>query len=316
MLNKTIRILNFDNSILKQNVLLSRYKHAVIDLKDIAPKARHWTDSKTRSLIETRIVNSAEDSITFIGSGDFHHISEILINRFDQPISVIVFDFHPDWTVWPPRFSCGSWVNEILKKKNVSKLVLIGTSSNDISNFNIQTGNLSSLKNDRVEIYPYTHQSSLAFFKKIPPNASMEINRGVLFNRIFWNELKDKNLAGFIQTLLNRIPAKKVYISIDKDCLNNNYAITNWEEGKLSLEELLLMLKLIKQNMDIIGLDICGDYSPVSIQGGIKRIISRLDHPKDIKANELEDSAITAINEDTNLKILQCLNKEGATNAL
>ncbi|MFH0791318.1 MAG: arginase family protein [Candidatus Omnitrophota bacterium] len=312
MLNKTIRILNFDNSILKQSILFSQYEHTVIDFKDFAPKARHWTDSKTRSLIEKRVVNSAKDSITFIGSGDFHHISEILISRFDQPISVIVFDAHPDWAGLSPQFSCGSWLNEILKKETIVKLVLMGISSDDISGFNIQTGNLNSLKNDRVEIYPHTHRPSTTFLKKIPPNASIGINRGVLFNRIFWNELKDKNLAGFIQTLLNRIPAKKVYISIDKDCLNNNHAITNWEEGKLSLEELLLMLRLIKQNMDIIGLDICGDYSPVSIQGGIKRIISRLDHPKDIKADELEDYVITAINQDTNLKILQCLSEEKA----
>lgn len=308
MLSKTIRILNFDDSILKQKNLLKQYKAEVIDLKGLAPKARYFLNAEARSLIESRIKSSSGDPITFLGSGDFHHISEILISQFIEPISCISFDFHPDWEIAPPRFGCGSWVSEVLRKKNILKFILVGASSNDLDSFHIQNGNLDSLKDDRVEIYPYAHQASLTFFKKIPRNVSIGVLDGVLFERIYWHELKDRNLNEFFPSVLRRMPQKKVYISIDKDCLKNGFSLTNWEEGMLSLDELLLMLKLIKDNLDIVGVDITGDYSPIVVEGLIKKAASYFDHPKKLKAKILPEAAVTAINEDTNLKIMRLLN--------
>jgi len=307
VLNKQIRILNFDDSVIKQKNLFSQYENNILDLKDIGPQARYWMNAQYRSLIERRISNSAKDSVAFLGSGDFHHISELLISQFSEPISVIIFDFHPDWDVLPPRLGCGSWVSEVLKKKNVLKVILLGVSSGDINSFDIQTGNLDSLRNDRVEIYPYAHKPSKAFLKKIPKNISVTVNNGVFFSTIYWKELKNVNLADFFPQILNRIPTKNIYISIDKDCLKGNYALTNWEEGCLSLEELLLIIKLIKENLDIVGLDIIGDHSKICIENRFKRILSYLDHPRNLISNKFSESAITAINENTNLKILESL---------
>jgi hypothetical protein len=308
MLNKSLRILNFDDSILKQENLLSRYEKDILDFKDLSSQARCWVNIKTRGIIEKRIYGSAKNSITFLGSGDFHHISEILISQFHEPMCVIVFDFHPDWAILPPRFGCGAWVSQILKKKNISKIILVGVSSQDISSFDIQAGNLDSLKSDRVEIYPYAHQPSLTFLKKIPQNISLGIKNGVFFNKVYWQELKDKNLREFFLSLLKRLPTRNAYISIDKDCLRKDFALTNWEEGRLTLEELLLMLKLIKENLNIIGLDIVGDHSRICLEGAIKKIASHLDHPKAFSAKDQPESYITSVNEDTNLKILQLLN--------
>ncbi len=307
MLNKSIRILDFDGSIVKQQNLISRYKTEIIDLKGLGPAVRLWMNKKTKNEIEERIRGSTKDSITFLGSGDFHHISSILINQFYKPFSVIIFDFHPDWDTLPPRFGCGSWVNQVLKSKNIEKFILIGVSSDDISSGYVQSGNLDSLKDNRVEIYPYAHKPSLAFFKRIPENVSFRFNKHLLFNKIYWNELKDKNLKDFFLSLLKRIPTKEVYLSIDKDCLRKDYALTNWEEGHLSLDELLLILKLIKENLDIVGADIVGDYSKICIKSKFKSICSYFDHPKAQTANKLPESVIAAINEETNLKILELL---------
>ncbi len=307
MLNKSIRILNLDDSVVKQQNLVSRYKAEIIDLKDLAPNARLWMNKKTKGEIEKRIRGSSKDSVTFLGSGDFHHMSSILINQLHKPTSVIIFDFHPDWDTLPPRLGCGSWVNQILKNKNVQKCILIGVSSDDISSGYVQSGNLGSLKDNRVEIYPYAHKPSRAFFKRIPQNLSFKIKKRLLFNEIYWNELKNKNLKDFVLAILKRIPTKEVYISIDKDCLKRNYALTNWEEGCLSLDELELMLKLIKENLDIAGVDITGDYSKVHIKNKFKRILSYFDHPRELIANKFSEPEVTAVNEETNLKIMELL---------
>ena len=117
--------------------------------------------------------------------------------------------------------------------------------------------------------------------------------------------MKNKNLEEFFRALIKRLPTKKVYLSIDKDCLKHEFALTNWEEGKLSLDELLLMLRLIKENLEIVGLDITGDYSKISLSGRLKRIFSRLDHPKAVKADRLSGEEVTRINELTNLRLLE-----------
>lgn len=307
MLNKSICILNFDDSVIRQQNLLSRHKSEVIDLKDLGPRVRLWMDDASKREAENRMQGSLRHSVTFLGSGDFHHISSILINQFQGPISVIIFDFHPDWDTLPPHLACGSWVNRVLKNKNVHKCILIGVSSDDISSWWLQSGNLDSLENDRLEIHPYLHKPSKVFFKRIPQNLSFQFKKHLFYSEIYWNELKNKNLNDFFLFLLKRIPTKKVYISIDKDCLKREYALTNWEEGRFSLDELLLMLKLIKENLDIVGVDITGDYSEICIKNKFKRLLSYLDHPRKLLANKLPQSVVTAANEETNLKILDLL---------
>jgi arginase family enzyme len=307
MQSPDIRILDFDSSVTKQQNLLNKYPHQVINLKDLTSKSRLWMDSRTRNAISERVAKSSRDCVTFLGSGDFHNITPILLEQFQEPISLIVFDFHPDWDILPPRFGCGSWVKEALRRKNIQKCLLIGVSSDDISSFWIQSADLGALDNDRLEIYPYAHIPSRVFCRKVPENISLKTRREFLGARIYWEELKNKNLKDFFSSIINRLNVKDAYVSIDKDCLNNKSALTNWEEGKLAIEQLLLMLRLIKENLNIAGMDITGDYSRVRFSGKIKGIFSRLDHPREVQADKIPEEEITRINEFTNMKILETI---------
>ena len=307
MLNSSIRILNFDDSITRQNGLTSSYETEIIDLRDIGTRVRFWMNVKDREEIAKRILSSDKSAITFLGSGDFHQISNILISAFSEPISVIDFDFHPDWHILPPRFSCGSWVAETLKNDNILKYVMVGISSDDLSTLSIQGGDFNALKDDRLEIYPCARKPSTVFFRKIPQNISMKIGRSIFTSTIYWNELNNKNLMEFFLHILKRLPTKKVYLTIDKDCLKSEHALTNWEEGRLPLEDLLLMLRLIKENLEIVGVDIVGDYSDIHIKGVIKNTVSYFNHPKRFSAKNMSGSYATKINEDTNLKLMGLL---------
>jgi len=307
MLNKVVYILNFDDSVIKQRQLISRYQPEIIDFKDIGPSARLWLNKKTAGQVRRRISALDMNAVTFLGSGDFHHISEILVSRFQEPISLIVFDFHPDWDALPPRLGCGSWITQALRSKNILKCILAGVSSADISSGGIQSGSLSLLKDNRLEIYPYQHRPSLVFLRAVPANISLRSKRGLFYHEIYWNEMRGKNLADLFTSVLKNIPTKKVYVSIDKDCLTRRYAFTNWEEGLISLPELLTMLGLIRERLDIVGLDITGDYSEISIPSRLKALVSRLDHPKEDSVSSLPASLVSATNEATNLEILQSI---------
>lgn len=305
MQRPNIRILDFDASVTKQQNLLHKYPHQIVALQDLAPKARLWMNNHTRNTIGGRIDNSSRDYVTFLGSGDFHNISPILLERFPEPISLIVFDLHPDWDIFPPRFGCGSWVREALRRKNIQKCLLIGVSSDDISSPWIQSADLGALNNRRLEIYPYAHNPSKVFFRKVPKNVSFKTKQGLLETRIYWEELRNKDLKDYFSSIIKRLNTKDVYVSIDKDCLDNSGALTNWEEGKLTIEQLLLMLKVIKDNLNIVGMDITGDYSRIRVSGKIKGIFSRFDHPKKVKADRVPEEEVTRINELTNMKILE-----------
>ena len=303
----SVRVLNFDNSVVRQNKLIERFKPSIIDLTDLGPRCRLYSNEKTAKEVSARIDPGSGNSITFLGSGDFHHITSLLLDKLSGEISVISFDDHPDWDILPPKIGCGSWVTRVLSKDNVKKVILVGASSDAISPTLFRMGNYDSLKDDRLEIYPYQHKPTKVFFKKIPKNISADVKRGLFFDEIHWQELKSKNIAEFFLHILRRLPTKKVYVTIDKDCLRAPYSLTNWAEGHLELEELLLMLKFIKENTEVVGLDIAGDYSPVKTEGYIRTAITAINHPRDISAKNKPQSLIDSVNEAANIRILELL---------
>ncbi len=307
MLGQRIRILNLDDSLTQQTKLLEHFHPIIVDLKKIAPLCRHWMNKKTATEIQGLLEPELKNTITFLGSGDFHHLSSLLTAQFSQPITVIIFDYHPDWDILPPRLGCGSWLNEALKKKNVQKVILLGVSSSDISTISIQAGNLGALKDNRLEIYPYSHKPTLTVFKGVPNNISLQVKRRILYNKIYWHELSGRDLKTFFFELLPHLTTKQTYLSIDKDVLNAHYALTNWEEGHFKLSELLVLLKLIREHLDLVGVDILGDYSLPKTTGRLKTFFARLDHPKDAAAQHSPTHLINSINQATNLKILETL---------
>ncbi|MCX5709488.1 MAG: hypothetical protein NT088_02000 [Candidatus Omnitrophica bacterium] len=307
MLNNSIRILNFDDSLLNQKNLLIKYPHQIVDLKGLGPLARLWASPKIFAKIRERLGRSNKNSVTFLGSGDFHHITNALLSEITRPFSLIVFDFHPDWDTLPPRLGCGSWVTEALKNPLLKKCVLIGIGSDDISTGSIQTANLDALCAGRLEIYPYSHAPSKVFLRHVPDNLSLRLKRAFLGCQIEWNELKGKNPADFMLSIAKRLPTQDVYVSIDKDCLKEAHSLTNWEEGLMSLAELLSMIRVIKDNLNIEGMDITGDYSPVDITNKFKVLLSRLDHPKKVPAASIDPASVAQVNEGTNLSILESI---------
>lgn len=307
MLSGALRILNFDDSLIKQKRLLEQFHPTIINLTKFGPACRHWMDKKTAGKIGGFLDPELKNAITFLGSGDFHHVSSLLIEQFRSPLSVIIFDYHPDWDIMPPRLACGSWVNRILKMRNILKVILVGVSSSDISSFWVGSGNLNSLKDGRLEIYPYSHPPSKVLFRDVPENISVQVRRGLFYIDIHWQELKDKNLSDFFPQIIKRIPTQQVYISIDKDVLKSDYSLTNWEEGYFELDDLLIMLRIIKMRLDIVGLDITGDYSRMQLRNKIKAICANFDHPKNYTAKNKPETSIDSINEQTNISILESL---------
>ncbi|WP_027410745.1 arginase family protein [Anoxybacteroides tepidamans] len=65
--------------------------------------------------------------------------------------------------------------------------------------------------------------------------------------------------------LLSHIPTEHVYISIDKDVLCLDDAVTNWDQGTMKLSFLLRCLQELLIYKNVIGVDVCGEYPQASI---------------------------------------------------
>lgn len=63
--------------------------------------------------------------------------------------------------------------------------------------------------------------------------------------------LKPQNISA----ISNELP---IYISIDKDALSVEYAACDWDQGDLSLTDLLKVLDELKR-LRILGVDVCGE---------------------------------------------------------
>lgn len=307
MLSHTVRILNFDNSLLQQPRFIERFDPAVIDCTQLGPSCRLWADEQNAARIRAILVPEFRHCVTLTGSGDFHHVTSLLLEQFTEPLSVIVFDCHPDWDILPPRRGCGSWVSAALRQQSVEKMLLLGIASDDLGGLALHCGNLQALGGDRVEVYPWAQRLSRVFFRHVPDNRSIRTQKRGPLTTIFWQNLAQKDSEAFARSLAERLSGRSVYISIDKDCLQPAHALTNWEAGCLGLDELLRMLRVFKKNLDIVGADITGDYSPQVFSTAFKRWCARFDHPRQWTAKNCNEAHIAQINEQTNLHILECL---------
>ena len=308
MLSEKVRILDFDATVAGQQALVARYRPSVVDLRDLGPRVRLWSSPANACKVSAAFDPRLRNAVTFLGSGDFHHVSSLLIDQFDESITVIVIDHHPDWDILPPRLACGSWVTRVLRRPNVKKVVLLGIGSDDIAALAIQTGNLAALAHGRVEIYPCRRAPTVTLFRKVPrDNVSVRVRPGLCHDTIEWRQLQSMDLTQFISDLAGRLETKKVYVSVDKDCLRATCSLTNWEPGYLELPEVLLLLKLIREKMVIVGCDITGDYSPPVMDGKIKAFIASHDHPADFSARRQDFSDVQAVNEALNMRLLEAL---------
>jgi len=290
MRSDRIRILNFDNSVTLQKEFLRGVAAVTVDLTGIGPAARLWADQAQADAIRRSLDPGHKDWITFLGSGDYHYVSSLLLEQFDQPLTVVAFDHHPDWDTLPPRYGCGAWVSRALEQKNVAQVVLVGTASDDLAFPSIVTGNLYGLRSNRIITLPYE-----APRRQVWP-----------FDRILWRELKADPLAVFSHAT-DQLLTHRVYVSIDKDCLTTQYALTNWEEGRLGLDTLLSFLRILNQKCEIVGLDVTGEYSSGSIPSRWKSWCSRIDHPRHFSARNRSLDEVAQVNGATNQRILDAL---------
>lgn len=278
-------ILDFDGSVFFLEQIPRLY------LRDYEEKVRYYSSFDNMKALEDIIKEAVKKyRIFFLGSGDFHHISYLLIKHMPfKNIHVVVFDNHPDNMFFPSGIHCGSWVYHASKLPNVVKISVFGIASNDIRGFNIIQNRFSVIRSGKVKYYCLTPVSKL-----------MKMFCG---NRIDDITASQKSITEILKEDVKK-EKKAIYLSIDKDVLSNKVLTTTWDQGKMQEEELLKCIKEIAQF--VIAADVVGDISIYKYKSRMKKIIRIIDGyermPIELEREQLKHKQL-------NMKILSLLNE-------
>ena len=71
----------------------------------------------------------------------------------------------------------------------------------------------------------------------------------------------DRELGEGIDDLVDALVGKRVYVSIDKDVLDREWARTDWSQGTYSLDCLKGWLDRLLR-LDVVAVDVCGELAP------------------------------------------------------
>ncbi len=300
-----VRLLDLDGSLPTQPILAAALDEGWgqrVDLRAQGEELRLW--ARPAAMERTRRnLQAAGDPpghgtiVNFLGSGDYHHLAVLLIEAAGEPITVLHFDNHPDWVRFAPEYHCGSWVNRALAMGHVRQVITIGPCSDDLKLPQLKGGNLAALAGGHLQLHPWRHAPSWVFGKIEPGPSGYRQGR-----RIHWNCVGG-DFSNFMTTLPNQISTDAVWLSIDKDVLQASDALTNWDQGEMPLTALTAAIGAVGRQRRIVGVDICGDYSPIHHKALAKRWESWTDQPRGRRHSPSE----LALNPRANAALLDSL---------
>ncbi|MBC9130167.1 arginase family protein [Frischella sp. Ac48] len=285
-------ILNFDDSIgeIEQSIK--------IDLTEWQESIRFGCSFAKYKKLAANIYAQlpAQIGTVLMGSGDYHHISLMLIERLKQQlkpkqqIQVVIFDNHPDNMRYPFGIHCGSWVSHAAKLPFISHVHVIGITSPDIGIFHAWENRLTPLLKNKLTYW--CMDVNVNWAKKLGmKNAFLKFNSP--------NEL----ITAFIAEQYH--DTSPVYLSIDKDVLSEEVVKTNWDQGKLKPYHLYDVIAAL--NDRIIGSDICGEISTFKYASRFKQFLSQLDQQPMISESDLK--AYQSQQQALNLELLSCISQ-------
>ena len=166
-----------------------------------------------------QLIEGDTAKIRFSDSGNYHYLTAIYLEMIREPFSLIVFDHHPD-----------------MQLSAFSEILSCGGWVCDVlqNNKYIQDVIIIGVKDELIELADERLRDRVRFIKE------SELETGI----------KE------IQKLKSEYP---IYISVDKDVMDTESVITNWDQGSLTIDEQIRCLEALIDNNSIIGADVCGE---------------------------------------------------------
>ncbi|QIL82665.1 hypothetical protein G7047_24060 [Diaphorobacter sp. HDW4A] len=219
-----------------------------------------------RAEVEKRL--PADWGTALMGSGDFHHLSWLLIEHRialrghtpANPLRVIVLDNHPDNMRFLWGVHCGSWVRRVAMHPAVSHVTVAGITSSDIG------------AGHAWENYKEPLRAGKLSYWSCGVNTDWAQRAG--FGKAFRSFDNVSALSSELAQTLQAAP-QPTYLSIDKDVFSPDVVRTNWDQGRMREEDAAQIIAALRGQ--IAGSDITGDISAWRYATWWKRLLSAGD---------------------------------------
>jgi len=207
---------------------------------------RGYCTDESLRKIRKRLRERKHRRVTLIGPGNYHYVTYVLLSEIRQPFSLVLFDHHTD-------LAPGGDVPMLSCGSWVSHAV----------------ETLPLL--DRVVIV-----GAGGRIAEIPGNVTV----------ITEQEARLMSPADIVRAIRAAVPDQPLYISVDKDVLDPESAATDWDQGSMTLRQLLDAIRELRRARPIAGADVCGEMpmSPVDLLSG--------ERARHLKKNERANKAI------------------------
>jgi len=200
--------------------------------------------------------------VVVYGSGDFHHLAGVLMRRVsERPVTLVSFDNHPDWDVRPPYWSCGGWAARTLRSGLAQRVSVWGCGNFELRAPARWFADWAALRSGKLEVHAWSERQ--------PPGVCRK------FNCMSYGEWRLR-----FEEFARGLSGGPVYVTVDMDCLREQEAMTNWEQGLFAAGDVRWAIEKLRASCELVGLDICGAYSEPAYSRLAQRFAGWWDHPK------------------------------------
>lgn len=267
-----------------------------VQAEDLGPDLRLWSGRAALLALGHRLRQTRADGpeVTFAGSGDFHHLTPMLLRRAmriagEVKVTVVHFDHRIDWMKFEDGMHCRSWVVEAARAPGVARLITVGACHRDVDPPWFAGADVGLIEERRLEIYPCTPAPSV----RGQPATSLQA----------------LGEQGFTDLVLSRIRTEAVYVTLDKAVLRSSEAVGNWGQGCLTLDLVEGLIEAIGRTRNLIGADVVGDWSTPAFGHGLTAMIKRGEAMLDQPCRPADIAAVRRLNETTNRRLLSLFSR-------
>lgn len=265
----------FDDGLARQPELRSRLSRT-LDLRTEADRVRLMCRSSAAEAVKQRLREARAELpgpwLAFLGSGDFHHVTLMLLEEFAAargPFSLVLIDNHPDWTTLPPKYHCGNWVAGA--SRLAQTLTLIGMDSPDLRWNALYAAPIRAMAQDRIRMHPWRVEEVRL------PGRWTAASGGCVTSRLWGSRIRFSTCTSLgtrrlFQSVVEGLPGERIYLSIDKDVLRADDVPADWEQGRMTLCELVEGVALLADRCTLLGADVCGDRGTSPLRGLVRRV--------------------------------------------
>jgi hypothetical protein len=152
-------------------------------------------------------------------------------------------------------------VNRALEQPHVRDVSVWGCGNFELNWPARLFANHAALRDGRLRVFPWAERYSRRVGRRF-----------AAVSRADWRDR--------FQSFCEELRGAALYITVDLDCLAVGTAVTNWEQGLFTPDDITWALGRLRQRANIIGGDVCGAHSPPRYARRVQKFVAEWDRPK------------------------------------